>query len=203
MAEFTTADMQKAARLIADHLKKNAENLNIADGRLGDGDLGITVSKGWAEIATTADNFPEDVGLAFLESSKAFQRVSPSSFGTLMATAFMSAAKNCRGRQAVPYEAVSTLLDDACSAMISRGKGKLGDKTVLDIFHSMAAAAKGQQQPDKLLARIDTAINETLAEFREKENKIGRARMFGKNSIGLDDPGMLAVQEMVKPLLPP
>jgi len=26
---------------------------------------------------------------------------------------------------------------------------------------------------------------------------IGRARMFGENSIGLDDPGMLAILEMV------
>ncbi len=197
MAEFTVGDIRSIARLIADHAEKIADDLNTADGKLGDGDLGITVKNGWHEISKNADSLPDDVGLAFLECAKSFQRVSPSSFGTLMATAFMSAAKNCKGKRAVPYISISGLLNDACSAMISRGKGQLGDKTVLDIFHSMAAAAEGQQQPDELLVSVRRAIDNTLMEFKGKQNKIGRARMFGENSIGLDDPGMLAIQEMV------
>jgi len=43
-------------------------------------------------------------------------------------------------------------------------------------------------------------VQSTLDEFRDKPNKLGRARMFGEKSAGLDDPGMLAIQEMVSAL---
>jgi len=200
MTEFTSEDIKKAAPLIAVHVEKIADRLNTADGKLGDGDLGITVANGWREVAKNSVDFPDDVGLAFLHCAKSFQNVSPSSFGTLLATAFMSAAKNCKGKMAVPCMSISSLLDDACLAMAARGKGKLGDKTVLDIFHAMAVAAEGEQQSDELLGNIRRAIDKTLAEFRGKQNKIGRARMFGEKSIGLDDPGMLAMKEMINAL---
>lgn len=198
MSGFRSQDIRRAAGVIAAHVEKVADELNSVDGKLGDGDLGITVSEGWREIANNADTFPDDVGMAFLECSKCFQRASSSSFGTLVATAFMSAAKSCKGNDSIPYASVSHLLRDGCQAMIARGKGQLGDKSVLDVMQAMAEAAEGLDNPDQLLGSIRQALEDTLADFREKPNKLGRARMFGEKSVGLDDPGMVAVQEMVK-----
>ncbi len=200
MDQFTTKDIGHAVQLIAGHVKGIADDLNAADARLGDGDLGITVSNGWREVSNAAHHFPDDVGLTFVECAKCFQRVSSSSFGTLMATTFISAAKHWKGQTAVSFTSVSALLDEACSAMISTGKGQLGEKSVLDIVHSMAIAAKNQENADDLLVAIGRAVHDTLAKFKGRPNKLGRARMFGEKSIGLDDPGMLAVQEMVRAL---
>lgn len=200
MATFSTRDIRVAASMIGEHMEKMANDLNAADGRLGDGDLGITVSKGWREIINASGEFPPDIGMSFLECAKCFQRVSSSSFGTLMATAFMSAAKHCKGHTSISYADISLILDGACSAMMSRGKGKLGDKSVLDIIHAMAAAIKGQETPHNVLKACQKAVEVTLNEFRDKQNKLGRARMFGEKSIGLNDPGMLAVQQMVQGL---
>ena len=36
-----------------------------------------------------------------------------------------------------------------------------------------------------------------MDEFRDKPNKIGRARIFGERTIGMDDPGMVAFQVML------
>ncbi|VAX13300.1 Putative dihydroxyacetone kinase, ADP-binding subunit [hydrothermal vent metagenome] len=200
MATFSTRNIRVAASMIANHMEKAADDLNAADGRLGDGDLGITVSRGWREITNAADKFPSDVGMSFLECAKCFQRVSPSSFGTLMASAFMSAAKQCKGHTVISYADISLILDGACAAMMSRGKGKLGDKSVLDVIHAMAVATKGQQTPNDVLKACQKAVKETLNEFENKQNRLGRARMFGEKSIGLNDPGMLAVQQMIKGL---
>lgn len=41
------------------------------------------------------------------------------------------------------------------------------------------------------------AAGEALEAFRDKPNRIGRARMFADKSIGIDDPGMVALQRMV------
>ena len=41
---------------------------------------------------------------------------------------------------------------------------------------------------------------ELLDAFRDRPNRVGRARMFADKTIGLDDPGMVALQRMVESL---
>ena len=41
-----------------------------------------------------------------------------------------------------------------------------------------------------------------MDEFRDKPNRIGRARIFGERTIGMDDPGMVAFKIMVDALSP-
>ena len=42
-----------------------------------------------------------------------------------------------------------------------------------------------------------TAVRETLEAFRDRPNRLGRARMFGERTIVLDDPGMLAFSRLL------
>ena len=42
------------------------------------------------------------------------------------------------------------------------------------------------------------AVDSALDDFRDNRATVGRARIFGEKSIGLDDPGMLAKQAVVK-----
>ena len=51
-----------------------------------------------------------------------------------------------------------------------------------------------------LLDSINQAINDTMDQFRNRQSQIGRARIFGEKSIGLDDPGMLAFKRMFESL---
>ena len=43
-------------------------------------------------------------------------------------------------------------------------------------------------------------MRESLDAFRDKPNRMGRARMFADKTIGLDDPGMVALLRMVEAL---
>ncbi len=201
MTGFSSAHLKSAAAKLAAASEAAADELNTQDGKLGDGDLGITVSKGWREVANT--DLPADLGKAFLEASKAFQRVSSSSFGTLIATALMSAAKATKGNESAEWNMVGGLLAGAREAMMARGKGELGQKSVLDMIDALAGATDGIDDPKALLAAVDKAIDETLDAFRDKPNLLGRARMFGEKSVGLDDPGMLAVRRMFDGLKEP
>lgn len=182
---------------IAGYTAEASAELCEADGALGDGDLGITVSKGFAE-ASTAD-LPADVGLALLEVAKAFQRVSASSYGTLVATAFMSAAKSLKGKTEIPASDIPVLVAGARDAMIARGKGALGDKTVLDSMDAISTAISDTGAEKMLEAAIEAA-SATVKNFSGKPNKLGRARMFGEKSIGLPDPGQLALLRIVEGL---
>lgn len=196
MATFNSVSLSEGLKRIAAAAEVFAPELNAADGSLGDGDLGITVSKGFSEAGHAP--LPSDVGLGFLECAKAFQRASSSSYGTLVATAFMSAAKACRGREDVPYADVPDLLKSALEAMMARGKGKLGDKTVLDSLAAIEAALRGAGD-DPLEAAV-RAARDTVQDFQGKANRLGRARSYGDKSVGLADPGQLALLRIVEGL---
>jgi dihydroxyacetone kinase-like protein len=200
MAEMTAPALAAAVRRVATAAEGFAAELNAADGALGDGDLGVTVSRGFLEASSAA--LPADVGLAFMECAKAFQRVSSSSYGTLVATAFLSAAKATRGRDRVPAAEIPAIVRGALEAMMARGKGSLGDKTVLDSLDAVVTALKGVPGGDMgdMLPAAIAAARDTVETFRTRPNKLGRARMFGAGSVGLVDPGQLAFLRVVESL---
>ena len=197
---ITTDSIKTAATKIAQLMEESADELNAADGLLGDGDLGITMVRGFREIIEVRDSLPDDVGMALFQCAKAFTKSSGSSFGTLLATGLMSVAKKKKGQQEIQVEEISALLDDALDAMKQRGKAELGDKTVLDVIAASSQAAKDQSDGSSVLKAINDAVTNTIDEFRSRQSKIGRARIFSEKSIGLDDPGMLAFRKMLEAL---
>ena len=197
---ITTDSIKSAATKIAQLMEESADELNAADGLLGDGDLGITMVRGFREIIEVRDSLPDDVGMALFQCAKAFTKSSGSSYGTLLATGLMSVAKKKKGQQEIQVEEISALLDDALDAMKQRGKAELGDKTVLDVIAASSQAAKDQSDGSSVLIAIIDAVTSTIDEFRSRQSKIGRARIFSEKSIGLDDPGMLAFRKMLEAL---
>ena len=197
---ITTDSIKTAATKIAQLMEESADELNAADGLLGDGDLGITMVRGFREIIEVRDSLPDDVGMALFQCAKAFTKSSGSSYGTLLATGLMSVAKKKKGQQEIQVEEISALLNDALDAMKQRGKAELGDKTVLDVIAASSQAAKDQSDGSSVLKAINDAVTSTINEFRSRQNKIGRARIFSEKSIGLDDPGMLAFRKMLEAL---
>src|SRR6201999_743685 len=106
-----------------------------------------------------------------------------------------------KGRNAIDAGEISGLVEGALAAMMARGKGNLGDKTVLDILKAIADATAGAA-PAELYPRSLEAARTTLETFKGKPNKLGRARMFGDASIGLYDPGQLAMVRIIEALGP-
>ena len=197
---ITTDSIKNAVTKIAQPMEESADELNAADGLLGDGDLGITMVRGFREIIEVRDSLPDDVGMALFQCAKAFTKSSGSSYGTLLATGLMSVAKKKKGQQEIQVEEISALLNDALDAMKQRGKAELGDKTVLDVIAASSKAAKDQFDGSSVLKAINDAVTSTIDEFRSRQSKIGRARIFSEKSIGLDDPGMLAFRKMLEAL---
>jgi dihydroxyacetone kinase-like protein len=196
---LTRAVLADGVRRISEHMETVAEALNALDGQLGDGDLGVTMQRGGRELVKVLPNLPDDVGMALMACAQAVTRVSGSSYGTLLATGLMSAAKATRGRTDIPWEELSGLLRGALEAMMARGKAALGDKTVLDALDAAARAVDGVAS-SAMAAAAGKAVDETMTRMRGQQARIGRARIFAERSVGLDDPGMLAFREMLRGL---
>jgi len=197
---ISTESIQSGIKRLAQAMEKSADELNTADGLLGDGDLGVTMIRGFRQIIEILDTLPEDIGMAFFQCAKAFTKSSGSSYGTLLATGMMAIAKVKKGQTGIELDEVSELFDTALEAMQMRGKASLGDKTVLDVIAAASLAAKNQTDGQTMLNSINQAVNDTMKLFRNRQSQIGRARIFGKKTIGLDDPGMLAFKRMFESL---
>jgi dihydroxyacetone kinase-like protein len=183
---------------IAQSIRACAAELNEKDGALGDGDLGVTMLRGVQGLEAEADHLPDDVGLALLKCAQVLTKVSGSTFGTIMATGLMSAAKATKGRTLVPWRELPELLGIALNAMGSRARSQLGDKTVLDSIEAVRLAVTALEEPGPIAEAADQSAANALDQFREKPARQGRARIFGERSIGLDDPGMVAFKRIVE-----
>jgi dihydroxyacetone kinase-like protein len=197
---LTSPALADGLRRIAAHMETVADELNTLDGQLGDGDLGVTMTRGGRALVEIAPALPPDVGMALMACAQAMTKVSGSSYGTLLATGLLVAAKATRGRTEVPWPETAALLRAALDAMKTRGKSSLGDKTVLDALDAAATAAEGKTEASEILQAATAAVEATLDRMRNMQAKIGRARIFGERSIGLDDPGMRAFRDVLQGL---
>ena len=194
---LTTPALADGLKRIAAHMETVADELNSLDGQLGDGDLGVTMTRGGRALVDILPKLPADVGMALMACAQAMTKVSGSSYGTLLATGLLAAAKATRGRTEVPWSETAALLRTALEAMMTRGKASLGDKTVLDALDAAATAAEGKNDPEDILRATAAAVEATLDRMRNMQAKIGRARIFGERSVGLDDPGMRAFRDVL------
>jgi dihydroxyacetone kinase-like protein len=195
---ITIVEVRDAIWRIQRQVHQTTEDLCARDGQLGDGDLGITLEKAFNRLAEIAPTLPDDLGKAFVAAAAAISKASSSSFGTLLATGLLAAAKQIIGKTELASTAVPDLLRAACQKMSERGSASLGDKTVLDTIDAAARAL--DSHPEDPVGAVIGAVDETLSLFRDRQCKIGRARIFAERSVGLDDPGMVAFLVMVRAL---
>ena len=176
--------------------KKSYDEFNAADGKIGDGDLGITILNGLEEINNNIEKFTDDLSTNFMLCSQAFVKKSGSSFGTLIAFSFMNISKNLKGKNTCDNKDIITMIDTAMSTIQERGKTKVGDKTILDTLDFILRNLKANKNNINYPELFKSSANEALNAFKGKKILIGRARMFEDKTKDLDDPGMLALHKL-------
>ena len=176
--------------------KKSYDEFNAADGKIGDGDLGITILNGLEEINNNIEKFTDDLSINFMLCSQAFVKKSGSSFGTLIAFSFMNISKNLKGKNTCDNKDIITMIDTAMSTIQERGKTKVGDKTILDTLDFISRNLKATKNNIDYPKLFKSSANEALNAFKGKKILIGRARMFEDKTKDLDDPGMLALHKL-------
>jgi dihydroxyacetone kinase-like protein len=184
----------------SDAMCRAAPELNDLDGRLGDGDLGATLEKCAANVKAALPDMPDSLEGSFRSAAQACAKASGSSFGTLLAVAFLGAAKWVPPRTTLTRTDLAALLSHTIEILSARGGAALGDKTMLDSLDAVARALDAANDADDLSAKARAAAAEAIAQFRGRPNRIGRARMFAEKSMGMEDPGMVAVLRMTEAL---
>ena len=178
---------------LLEEAKNSYDDFNSADGKIGDGDLGVTILHGLEEVNNNVIKFNDDMGTNFMLCSQAFVKKSGSSFGTLIAFSFMNISKNLKGKTECNHEDIIAIFETTLKTILERGKTNLGDKTIADSLDLIIRNLKNNQNYVEV---FKSSTKQALEDFKGKKIKIGRARMFEDKTKDLDDPGMFALSRL-------
>jgi len=188
--------MERIFEKLLSQAKKSYDEFNAVDGKIGDGDLGVTILNGLEEINNNKSNFKDDMENNFMVCSQAFVKKSGSSFGTLIAFSFMNISKNLKGKTSCNHDDIINIFETALKTIQERGKTKLGDKTIADSLDLIIKKLKDNNSNYSEVFK--SATKQALENFKGKKILIGRARMFEDKTKDLDDPGMLALNRLTE-----
>ena len=194
------------ARIGAELVAQEAA-LTALDQQMGDGDLGITLSKIGLALQAFVESTPVegDLGKWLGKAGMAANRAGSSSFGTLLATALLRGGKAVAGKAPLTGEDLAAFLAAADAGVQERGKAQPGDKTVIDALHPAAEAFGAAVAAGKSVAEAGQAALAAAQAGRDRvtplRSKIGRAGWVGERTEGKVDPGCEALVLMLGALL--
>jgi len=188
---------------VASDFRNHSEELRQLDAVIGDGDLGVTVELGSkALLEYLASPVEDDIGQLLAKCGLQFNKASPSTFGTLLASAFMGAGKAAMGKTKIETEELGMIADGAVDGIKKRGKSEVGDKTMLDcLVPAVEALKKEFADGVELEAAFNAAV--TAAEEGMKAtipmmSRHGRASWHREKTIGVQDAGATAMYYLIE-----
>jgi dihydroxyacetone kinase len=185
------------------------DRLNELDAAMGDGDTGISISKGGAALAEFADANPlndgDDIGKYLANAGMALNRAAPSTMGTLLATALMRMGKEAKGATTLDAHLLARMIVAADTAIQERGKAKPGDKTIVDALHpaaeAFAAAIERGEDLNRAAQTMLEAARRGCDAATPLRSNVGRASWVGERTVGRPDPGAVLCVEILESLI--
>ncbi len=183
------------------------EELCDMDARMGDGDLGLTMDKGYGALpGLLRENMePGDVGKTLMKAGMKMSSVVPSTMGTLMSSGIMEGGKALKGRAGLGPQEMADYLTAFAAGIQKRGKCQPGDRTILDAVAPAGQAAQKAAAAGGDLAAVLAAAAEGAAQGVEATKtmipKFGKAAVFAAKAAGVPDQGAVAGAYMIQGLM--
>jgi phosphoenolpyruvate---glycerone phosphotransferase subunit DhaL len=197
MDRLEIADLRSIVSRIAGIMAQKKEELIRLDGAMGDGDLGLTMEKGFAAANEEAQKADEpDAGKLLMKIGMAIARSAPSTMGTLIGSGFMSGGKAAMGKTALDAKDLAAFFDAFTAGIMQRGKSKPGEKTIVDVLvpasKALSDAAATGMSLHEAARRLREGAVQGLAASKEMIAQHGRLAYYQEQSKGRDDPGAVA-----------
>ncbi|HHY53046.1 MAG TPA: dihydroxyacetone kinase subunit L [Clostridiales bacterium] len=203
MQEITIDMLPQLFESVAAVMEEHSERLCEMDAQMGDGDLGLTMKKGFGALPDLLRESDEpDLGKRIAKAGLKMSSVVPSTMGTLMASGLMAAGKSLTGKTAIGPEELAQFLAAFAEGIQKRGKCQPGDRTVLDAIAPAAQAAdSAAKQPGASLSSVAQAALQGAAQgveaTRNMTPKFGKAAVFASRAQEMVDQGAVVGQLMI------
>ena len=182
---------------------ENQQQLTALDSAVGDGDLGISLDRGFTAVqAELSANPPADLRSVFQTVATVLIRTMGGTSGPLLGTFFLRAGAACAGKSELAPADVVALFHAGVDGIQQRGKAALGDKTMLDALlpavDAMRRALEAGNGEAEILERGAAAAEAGRQATISMSARKGRASYLGERSVGHADPGAVAAHLMLK-----
>lgn len=203
MNEITVNEWPVLMEAVAKLMAENAERLCDMDARMGDGDLGLTMKKGYCALPELFGAIEEaDMGKRLSKAGMKMASTVPSTMGTLMASGWMEGGKRLAGKASVDAAGYAAFLRGFADGVAKRGKCAPGERTLLDALlpaAEAAEAASGGTLADTAKAALEGAEKGVEA-TRDMLPKYGKAAVFAAKAKGVEDQGAVAGMLLIQGL---
>ncbi|MBL4646535.1 MAG: dihydroxyacetone kinase subunit L [Rhizobiales bacterium] len=192
MRRFLNAGSADIIVSVSASIVENKAYLSEIDGKIGDGDHGVNMAKGFGRCAERL-NGTETLDQAMNLLSDILLTEIGGSMGPLYGSMFMDMAEMVEDAEYIDAPLFGQMLDAGIASISDIGSAKLGDKTMLDTFIPAArafneAVAQSKSFPQALASMQDAAERGRDSTI-DLVAKVGRAARLGERSRGVLDAG--------------
>lgn len=184
----------------SDIFREKKDELCQMDANMGDGDLGLTMEKGFGALPRLLRDcgVEGDIGKTLLMAGMKMAALVPSTMGTLMSSGLMEGGKALAGKKEMGPEELCLFLTGFARGIEHRGKCRLGDRTILDAVDPGAKKAREMYRAGEGLAGIIhgavSGAGDGVEATKDMLPKFGKAAVFSAKAKGVADQGAVAGQ---------
>ena len=186
-------DVKKIFIQLAETFNREKDFLNDLDSKIGDGDHGLSMSRGFNAVMKTVEESPDlTISEMLIEGGMQFNEVTGSTIGILIFSAMRAAGLAVKDKEPLKLKDLQNMLQASIEAIKKRGKASKGQKTILDSLMPALEYLENQKNNNDESVIIRETINQALEgaqSTKNLESQIGRAKWFIDRSIGVMDPG--------------
>lgn len=189
---------------IAKVMEEQKDFLTELDNVIGDGDHGINMARGFAEVEKKMDTWSDkDIGTILKGVGMTLVSTVGGASGPLYGTAFLKAGMTIGAKNEIGIVDFLAALNVAIEGIKARGRSTIGEKTMLDAMIPayevmLLAADAGETDCHKVLDAGLAAAEAGVEHTKELVATKGRASYLGERSVSHQDPGATSFTAMLK-----
>jgi len=192
-ATYPNAQGRPVVLALIETIEKNKAYLSEIDGKIGDGDHGISMAKGFGLVKDRLGD--QDIslsdGLGLI--GKTLMTEIGGSMGPIYGTFFIQMSLKAKGKPETDARVFGEMLQAARSGLEDLGGAKVGDKTIMDAVVPAQEAYQAAVGQGASLAAALTQMAEAAEQGKESTRdlaaKIRPATRMGERSRGVLDAG--------------
>jgi len=181
---------------IADTIENNVDYLTELDAKIGDGDHGVNMSKGFKRIKGNLAGYSgEDIGEIFIMSGKVLLNEIGGAMGPLYGGGFVKAGMALKGKAAIGKNDIYTLFSSLLGSIKSLGGARVGDKTMVDTLEPFVNEYKRQSEDNKIINSFGEALAKAklgMESTKDMISRVGRSSRLLERSKGHLDVGAVS-----------
>lgn len=191
-------DVSRIVGLMTETILANEQAFCELDSAAGDGDFGMSLSKGFRKLEEERpDDSGSDIGAFLIGCSRIITEHCGGASGPIWGTAFRSAGKYAQSREKLSVHEAGVMVNEAVAGIMKRGGAKAGDKTLLDALIPLGEAlVKSGQDGLSFSEAMGAAAKAARLGADSSKDMIasrGRASYVGERSLSHPDAGAEAI----------